>query len=90
MGKVKRTYRVNPSTSNARPLFGARSRQLAHREGVSHLIGLEVYEIRYRHATDGKDYKHEFETGVMLLGKPDGSLKIESATGVKLWEEINV
>jgi hypothetical protein len=71
-------------------LYGARSRQSHRAHGAAHLIGLEVYEIRYRHATDGKDYRHEFETGVIMLGQPDGSIKIESATGKKLWEEINV
>ena len=70
-------------------LYGARSRQTM-RDAPSHLIGLEVYEIRYRHATDGKDYSHEFETGVIMLGQPDGSIRIESATGKKLWEEMNV
>lgn len=68
------------------PLYGARSRKGA----AAHLIGLEVYEIRYRHATDGLDYSHEFQAGVIMLGQSDGTIKIESATGKKLWEEINV
>lgn len=78
----------NPKRAKNPPLFGSRSRKLP--DG-STMIGLQVYEIRYRHATDGKDYKHVFETdGVMMLGMPDGSIRIESANGLKMWETFNV
>lgn len=76
-------------TSNARPIFTGGKRQIAGKP--EHLIGISVYEIRYRHAADGQDYKHPFETDdVLLLGMPDGSLKIESATGKRLWQNFDV
>jgi hypothetical protein len=55
------------------------------------MIGISVFAIQYRHAADGKDYDHPFETAdVLLLGMPDGSLKIESASGKKLWQHFDV
>jgi hypothetical protein len=58
--------------------------------GAAKLIGMEVYEIRYRHAKDGTDYRHPMETNVILLGMPDGSLRLESTEGHKLWKVFNV
>jgi hypothetical protein len=71
-----------------RPIFTGGKRKT---HDAAHMIGISVYEIRYRHAADGLDYKHPFETDdVMLLGMPDGSLKIESATGKRLWQNFDV
>lgn len=77
---TKKRARKNP------PLWGERTRQV----GAKHMIGLRVYEIRYQHAADGKDYKHAFETGVIMWGMPDGSIRVESATGERLWENRDV
>ena len=83
---MKKTYKVNPS--NARPIYTGSKRKTP---GAAHLIGISVFAIQYRHAADGKDYDHPFETAdVLLLGMPDGSLKIESASGNRLWENFDV
>lgn len=75
-------FRKNP------PLTGTGTSHL-RTAGASELIGLEVYEISYRHAKDGKDYKHAIESDVILLGLPDGSLRLESTTGKRLWKVFN-
>lgn len=67
---------------NPPPMYGSRTRKV----GAKNMIGLHVYEIRYQHAADGKDYKHPFDTGVVMWGMPDGSIWLESATGARLWE----
>lgn len=87
---MKKSFRVNPKATNARPLYTGRTRKLPGKD-AAHMIGISVFEIRYRHAADGKDYKHPFETDdVILLGMPDGSLKIESASGNRLWQHFDV
>jgi hypothetical protein len=77
--KKKKRARKNP------PLQGTGTRQLRS-HGATELIGIEVHEIFYRHATDGKAYHHEMESDAILLGMPDGSLRIESTTGKRLWK----
>lgn len=51
-------------------------------------IGREVYGVEYRHAKDGKDYRHDFEGGAELWGLEDGSLLIRSRKGRRHWEDF--
>lgn len=79
---MKEVTRKNP------PVYGHRKLNTSN---TANLIGLQVYEICYRHAADGKDYKHIMETDdVMLFGMPDGKLVLESARGLRLWDLLNV
>jgi len=52
-----------------------------------------VYEVGYRHAADGDDYKHDFGPGVeMWAGKADGGRDVVSmvgARGQKLYDEFS-
>lgn len=92
MRKGRTTARRVYGAKNVRrnpPIFTGGKRKVSG--SPAHLIGMSVYEIRYRHANDGKDYKHPFERDdVLMLGMPDGSLKIESASGKKLWQNFDV
>lgn len=47
-----------------------------------------VYEIAYKHVKDGKAYKHPFKTGVCMELLPDGSIRIYSRTGKRLWKDF--
>lgn len=48
-------------------------------------IGAQVMQIKYRHAGDGKYYRHDFErAGTRLTAQPDGSLRIANPTA-RLW-----
>ena len=47
-----------------------------------------VEEIRYRHAHDGKYYKHPFEKGVALRGNPDGTATLYRPDGRPVWEQF--
>jgi hypothetical protein len=49
-----------------------------------------VFEIAYKHVQDGDDYIHKFGRGVCLELLPDGSLRVYSATGKRLWKSFNV
>lgn len=49
------------------------------------LLSKQVIAIAYRHAEDGKQYKHEFAPGVEMRCLPDGSIHIRSPRGVRLW-----
>lgn len=44
-------------------------------------FGERVYEIRYRHALDGLNYKHEFGRGATLLALPNGDVLIKNDAG---------
>lgn len=47
-----------------------------------------VYEVRYQHAEDGKDYKHTFEPGVSLKAGSNGSVTLYRPDGRTLWEDF--
>jgi hypothetical protein len=46
-----------------------------------------VYEIRYRHSADGKDYKHVFKSGVCAQLLADGSVRLYHKSGKPLMRE---
>ena len=74
----------------ARKIRGSRRASMRTETGQT-LIGLPVYEIGYEHSDDGKDYKHVFESkNVAMWGMPDGSIKISSMDGERLWENFTV
>lgn len=50
------------------------------------MIGERVYQVRYRHAEDGKDYYHDFGSGVKLFALDNGDVLITSDK--PLWEEF--
>ncbi len=59
------------------------------RRGSARIISRNVYEISYRHAADGKNYKHEFGPGVMLsLWTADGSLRLHNRDGKPLAQDM--
>lgn len=83
-------FATNPKAKkNPRGLMWASPSRKSQFDGAT-VIGVEVYEIKYRHGTDGQDYVHAFETPAIMLGLPDGRIVIESSKGLKLWEVRNV
>lgn len=58
------------------------------RGGRPILQSSRVYEIAYKHVKDGKAYKHPFKTGVCMELLPDGSIRIYSRTGKRLWKDF--
>lgn len=61
------------------------------RRGARAILQSErVFEIAYKHVQDGDDYIHKFGRGVCLQLLPDGSLRIYSATGKRLWKSFNM
>ena len=74
-------FRRNPKVT----VFHANPRQ---RGGRSILQSSRVYEIAYKHVKDGKAYKHPFKTGVCMELLPDGSIRIYSRTGKRLWKDF--
>lgn len=47
-----------------------------------------VYEIRYKHAADGKNYRHPFKAGVCAELLPDGSVRLYHAKGKPLMRDF--
>lgn len=47
-----------------------------------------VYAIEYKHAEDGKDYRHDFQTGVLMAPQSDGSLVIRHKANKPLVEDF--
>lgn len=56
------------------------------------LIGDNVFALAYRHAGDGKNYKHDFENfaDTKMYGLPDGSVLLVSRSGKKLHDTFTV
>lgn len=52
------------------------------------IISKRVYEIAYKHAEDGKAYKHDFASGVCCELLPDGSARLYRMDGKPVWEDI--
>lgn len=52
------------------------------------LFGKEVIEIRYVHAEDGRAYKHDFGSDVRMAAMPDGSVRLYSTTGRRIWGDF--
>jgi len=74
--KTKRTRRNPPLVVFANPRGGL-------------CMSREVIQIAYRHADDGKLYRHEFARGVHMQALPDGSLHIHAAGNKRLWGEYD-
>lgn len=51
-------------------------------------FGSRVYSVTYRHADDGRDYKHDFKPGVELIARPNGSLELASSSGKQLYADF--
>jgi hypothetical protein len=49
-------------------------------------LSRRLYELRYKHAADGKDYRHPFGPGATVSLLADGSVWIHARH--KLWEDI--
>lgn len=47
------------------------------RAKVADVMSERVYEVRYRHAQDGKRYRHTFKPGVRMLALTDGTILLE-------------
>jgi hypothetical protein len=82
----------NPPIMSARALAGL-SGQVMSGVRLVGLIGVEVHDIRYRHADDGKPYKHKFEdrhTGLWAATAPRWGriLMIFNSNSVPLWQDF--
>lgn len=51
------------------------------------IIGEHVYTIAYRHAGDSRPYYHDFRSGALLEGLPDGSIRIRNPRR-RLWRDF--
>lgn len=51
-------------------------------------LSRRVYAIQYRHTEDGKDYTHDFKGGVCMELLADGSIRIYSMSGRKLFGDF--
>ncbi len=49
-------------------------------------LSRRLYELRYQHAKDGKDYRHPFGPGASVLCLADGSVLIRAKH--RLWEDL--
>ena len=84
---------VNPPLSLGRSRRGS---SVAHLGGLGGLgwverMSEEVHDIRYTHAEDGKDYKHDFEAGVEMWavtrqGKRE--IHLTQFSGRPLWADF--
>ncbi len=52
------------------------------------IMSKRVFEVAYKHTADGKAYKHEFAAGVCMEALPDGSIRIYSMRGKRLWGDF--
>jgi len=53
---------------------------------VAGTLSRRLYELRYKHAADGKDYRHPFGPGASVLLLTDGSVLIRSKK--RLWADM--
>lgn len=53
-------------------------------------FGDRVYALFYRHTDDGEDYVHEFDDGVELHARGDGTVCLEQENGRPLWADFDV
>lgn len=67
-----------------------KGRRVVPFSGGSVLQSTRVFEIAYKHVQDGDDYIHKFRRGVCLELLPDGSLRIYSHDGKRLWKSFNM
>lgn len=51
----------------------------------SHILSKNIVSIRYQHAADGDFYEHKFKKGSVIELLSDGSIRVYSPRGVKLW-----
>lgn len=49
-------------------------------------LSRRLYELRYKHAKDGKDYRHPFGPGASVVLLSDGNVLIRAKH--RLWEDI--
>lgn len=49
-------------------------------------LSRRLYELRYKHASDGKDYRHPFGPGASVLLLADGSVLVRAKH--RLWEDV--
>lgn len=54
------------------------------------LLSHEIFEVRYRHAADGRPYKHTFRPGAKILLLPNGDVLLRAANGRRLWNTYQV
>lgn len=54
----------------------------------AHILSREIHAIKYKHASDGKLYEHKFARGSAIELLPDGSIRVFSPTGVRLWNDF--
>ena len=82
------TRKLNPKVTvfHANP----KGRRVIPFSGGSVLQSTRVFEIAYKHVQDGDDYIHKFRRGVCLELLPDGSLRIYSHDGKRLWKSFNM
>lgn len=72
------------------PLLGVVGNPPGRRRHAGHRMATSVHEIRYTHAEDGANYRHEFETDdVQMFAMPDGSISIRSRSGRRLWDDFD-
>jgi len=64
----------------------ARRRRPINRIGLDTVMSREVISIRYIHAHNGQPYEHEFEKGVHMTARFDGTIVL-SKRGVDLFAE---
>lgn len=51
-------------------------------------LSRRVYAVEYKHIQDGDDYRHDFGSGVCMELLSDGSIRIYSMTGKRLWKNF--
>lgn len=82
--KPQRRERLNPLLGVVGNPPPGRTRRAGEKMATS------VHEIRYTHVEDGENYRHPFETDdVEMFAMPDGSIRIASRTGRRLWDEFD-
>lgn len=69
-----RKLRDNPTLA----ILGNPPRVLSH----------NVHYVAYTHRKDGRDYKHEFGTGVTCYLLPNGDVLLRHKHGKPLWQEF--
>lgn len=84
--KVVRRMKGNPTLAILNP--GGRAAR--YPGGDPKLLQSDrVYEIRYRHADDKQDYKHEFAPGVVMYALESGAILLQRLDGQPLWKDFD-